>query len=85
MIFISDNLLFIPDFSNFGPRMSNDAGLDGYSETGSFVCHNLVCNHLYICTWLRYIFCEHIDNFSIMFLGDNLQFRHYVVWSILDL
>lgn len=29
------------NFSNFGPRMSNDVGLDGYSETGSFVCQNL--------------------------------------------
>ncbi|KAM0917385.1 hypothetical protein ACQ4PT_009553 [Festuca glaucescens] len=29
------------NFSKFGPRMGNDVGLDGYSETGSFVCHNL--------------------------------------------
>jgi hypothetical protein len=49
VILISDSLLFIPDFSKFGPRMGNDVGLDGYNETCSFVCHNLVCNHLLLC------------------------------------
>lgn len=29
------------NFSKFGPRMGNDVGLDGYSETDSYVCHNL--------------------------------------------
>lgn len=29
------------NFSKIGSRMGNDVGLDGYSESSSFVCHNL--------------------------------------------